>query len=484
VTPADRDQAPQDQDDFQLIDVEQLKRSLLFTLHAVRRRPGVVAWTFVGVLSLAGLYLWVAPRTWGVEAELLAQKYALMPALGNPGRAVPPDADRPTRAAAETVLRRDNLLALMKQTDLMARWQQDRPALFRFKDRITDVLNPSSDEDKVNAMLGLLEKQLKVGTTEWTVNISIEWPNRDQAFRLVDAALQNFLEERHKAEVSTIAETISILDGHATSLREAIDSSVEDMRRASDPRSKSDPAPRPTVVFRRDPAREAVKAEAAEVKAMLDSKRRAIKELEEFRRRRLAELQAELAQQRTVYAERHPNIQKLEQSISVLEDDSPQLQDLRDEESSLQNDLVRLSATRADPVPTVPLTQPSAIEGQPRKRAPGRPDNVDDDYARTRLRFAMEKYDVLLSRIDNARIELDTAEAAFKYRYSITRPPILPRRPEKPKIPLVAGAAVLAAVLLSMLAAVLADRRSGRLLETWQVEQLLGLPLLGEMPRS
>ena len=482
MSPAVRDQAHEDEDDFQLIDVEQLKRSLLFTLHAIRRRRGVVAWSFLGVLALAGLYLWAAPRTYRVEMELLAQKNALMPALGNPSRAVPPDADRPTRAAAETVLRRDNLLALMKQTDLMARWQQNRPLLFRLKDRITEAVSPTTEEDKVNAMLGLLEKQLKVGTTEWTVNISIEWPNADQAFRLVEAALQSFLEDRHNAEVSTIAETITILEGHATSLREAIDSSVEDMRHASVPKSKPDSA-RPAVVFRRDPAREAIRAEAAEVKAMLESKRRAIRDMEEFRRRRLSELQVELSQQRSVYAERHPTIQKLEQSISALEDDSPQLQDLRDEESSLQSDLVRLSATR-DPGPTVPLTQPSATEAEPRKRSSRGPDNVDDDYARTRLRFAMEKYDVLLSRIDNARIELDTARAAFKYRYSIVRPPVFPKRPDKPKIPLVAGGAFLAAVLLSMLAAVLADRRSGRVLETWQIEQLLGLPLLGEMPRS
>ena len=101
------------------------------------------------------------------------------------------------------------------------------------------------------------------------------------------------------------------MEGHAISLREAIDSSMEDMRQASSSKTRSDSTPRAPLVFRRDPAREAVKAEAAEVKAMLESKRRTIKELEEFRRRRLSELQVELAQQRTVYAERHPNIQKL-----------------------------------------------------------------------------------------------------------------------------------------------------------------------------
>ena len=481
MSQAGPDRTREDPDDFQIVDVEQLRHSLLFMLHAVRRRRARVTWTFIGLLIVAGAMLWVAPRTYHVDAQLLAQRNVMMPALGNPSRKIPLEADTPTRAAAEMILRRENLLALMKQTDLMARWQQERPALHRFKDRITEAVSPPSAEDRVNAMVGLLEKQLKVTTAESTILIWIDWPYADQAFRLVDAAQQNFLEQRHEAEVSTIAEAISILEGHASNLREAIETSVEDLRRAHDPRAKVDPVAGTAPVFRRDPAREAMKAEAGQVKVMLDTKRRAIHELEDFRRRRLAELQVELAQQRTVYADRHPNIEKLLQSIAALQEDSPQLLALQDDEQSLQSELSRLATSRADPVPPPTL---QANETAPRKRSSGPIQDPGDEYARTRLRFAMEKYDVLLDRIDNARIELETARAAFKYRYSVLRPPILPKTPDKPNIPLLALGAVLAAGVLSVLAAVLADLRSGRLLETWQVERLLGIPVLGEMPRS
>jgi len=480
VSPADRERVREDPDDFQLVDLEQLKHSLLFLLHAVRRRRLLVFCTFLLVLGAGVFLLWALPRSYHVEAQLLAQRNTVMPALGNPSRTVPLEADTPTRAATETVLRRDNLLSLMKQTDLMKRWEQDRAPLLRLKDRVMEPLSPLTEEDRVNAMVGLLEKQLKIGTGESTVTITIDWPNAEQAFRLVDQALLNFLEARHQAEVSTIAETIEILEGHANNLREAIETSVEDLRRAKDPATRAD-VRRTGTVFRRDPAYEAMKAEAAEVKVRLDGRRRAINELEEFRRRRLAELQMELSQQRTVYADRHPTVVKLQQSIAALQEDSPQLQALRAEERSLQGDLGRLSVPRPDPVP---LATPQASETAPRKRPSGGLQDLGEEYARTRLRFAMEKYDVLLDRIDSARIELDTARAAFKYRYSVLRPPILPKRPEKPKIPLFAAGAVLAAALLSVLAAVLADLRSGRLLETWQVERLLGIPVLGEMPRS
>ena len=59
-------------------------------------------------------------------------------------------------------------------------------------------------------------------------------------------------------------------------------------------------------------------------------------------------------------------------------------------------------------------------------------------------------YDTLLDRLNSARIELDTARAAFKYRYTIVRPPQLPKRPVKPKVPVVVGGGVLAATVLAV----------------------------------
>ena len=47
----------------------------------------------------------------------------------------------------------------------------------------------------------------------------VEWADGWTAARIVEAAQQNFLETRHVAEISTIAEYIAILEGHATTLR-------------------------------------------------------------------------------------------------------------------------------------------------------------------------------------------------------------------------------------------------------------------------
>jgi len=79
-------------------------------------------------------------------------------------------------------------------------------------------------------------------------------------------------------------------------------------------------------------------------------------------------------------------------------------------------------------------------------------------------------------RIDSARIDLDTARAAFKYRYSVVIPPQVPRGPIKPKTPLVMAGAVIAGLVLALFATTFADFRAGVVLKHWQLEDLLGRP--------
>jgi hypothetical protein len=470
---------PKDPDDFELIDFEQVKNWARFVLHAVRRRKLLALAVALSTVGATLAFLSVVPRTYRVEALLLAQRNSVMSALGNPSRAIPPDADSPTRAAAETVLRRDNLLSLMKQTDLVNHWYRNRSWLFRLKDRLVDLIAAPTEEEKTVALAEFLASRLTVQALEPTVTISLDWPDAQQGYRLVDTALQNFMEQRHSTEVSTIVETISILEGHAAILKEAIDAELEDAKHPPNyaPAAEAGSAP----PARRDLAADTTKAELAEVKVLLDAKRRAINELDEFRRRRLLDLQTQLAQQRAVYADAHPAIVTLLQSISALQQPSPQLLALRNEGRELQAQYERLSARRTEGSATVAKAR--ASQASPARPGDKPADDLHAEYARTRLRFALEKYDVLQERIEAARIELDTARAAFKYRYAVIRPPGYPKRPVKPKVRLVLVGGLMAALALGTLAAALADLWSGKFLELWQVERGLGLPVLGQIPR-
>jgi hypothetical protein len=103
------------------------------------------------------------------------------------------------------------------------------------------------------------------------------------------------------------------------------------------------------------------------------------------------------------------------------------------------------------------------------------------DAGEARLKRATLEYQSLLERINSARIELETARAAFKYRYVVLWPAQTPLRPDKPKIVRVALAGVVAAVLLAMFAALAVDLLSRKLVDREQVHRVLGLEILGEV---
>jgi uncharacterized protein involved in exopolysaccharide biosynthesis len=237
----------------------------------------------------------------------------------------------------------------------------------------------------------------------------------------------------------------------------------------------------PEVSARPDPDLE-------QVRSLLAAKRRAIADLEEYRRRRIDELQAQLAEQKATYAPAHPVIQSTQERLEALSKDSPQTASLRREERALLDEYVRRGgkaeeldsqsakahSLRTGPIPTV---REIVRETEPSDEDPSL------EYGKAQLRIAINKYEDLLSRIDAARIELDTARAAFKYRYSVLRPAQVPKKTEKPKPAQVVLSGFICALMLSVMAPVLAELRLGRMVEPWQIERALELPVLGEVRR-
>src|SRR6266849_2795651 len=211
---------PYDGQHEELFDWQKVRRYVLFSLGSIRRRLLLFVFVSAGMVLLAVAALAVLPKTYEVQSRLLAQK--------NPVLAVRADAnqmEQPTRAAAETIIRRDNLRALIQQTDLLKEWKRHRAPILRCKDWLLRVVNRAQTEKELTeGLIDLLAKNLTVWTTpEGTVAINLLWRDPLMAYRLVDAAQQNFLEKRHVLEVSTIAEQISILEGHAAGLKEEIE---------------------------------------------------------------------------------------------------------------------------------------------------------------------------------------------------------------------------------------------------------------------
>jgi len=464
--------APQSSTDFngpheELFDWQKVRRLGFFALNSVRRRLWLFLLIWLGMVVIAVTALKVMPKTYEVRSSILAQKNPILGTHADNGR------EQPSRGAPELIVRTENLHGLIAQTDLIKEWSKRRAPISRIKDLLMLKLKgaPPSESERLLALTGLLRQNLVVWTTnDGTVYIKLQWPDAFMAYRIVDAANQSFLEERHVREVSTYAEEISILEVHAEQLREEIDKQVAEAQHLRERSSGQRAAPstqRPSVAAVASPS---VNPEAVDLRVKLEAKRRAISDIEEMRRRHLAELQTRLAEQRTIYSETHPLMRDLEQNIESLKNESPQLVALRQEEGELKE---RLSSIRGG-ISTGPTTSVPVIPSELFRIDRDSSEDPMLDYARTQLRLSISQYAALRERINAARIDLDTAQAGFKYNYSVLQIPEVPRGPIKPNAPLMTAAAFVAGLLLALFATTAADLRSGLMLETWQLENALG----------
>jgi uncharacterized protein involved in exopolysaccharide biosynthesis len=443
----------------ELFDWEKMSRYAGLALGSVRRRPLLFLLVSGGMVLFAAAGVAVLPKTYEVQCGLLAQKNAVLAVRADN------QMEQPTRAAAEIIIRRENLQALMRQTDLLQEWRRTRAPILRVKDWVLRALHLAPTEKELTeGLTDLLAKNLTVWTTaDGAVNIRVVWRGRDIAYRLVDAAQQNFIEQRHVLEISTIAEQISILEGHAALLKKEIETQVAELQRLRDrsPAKSTHPAPPRPAIRALDPT-------ALNLRVMLEGKRRAIADLEESRRRHIGELQTRLAEQRAVYSENHPALLDMQRSLDSLRNESPQLAQLRQEERELRRQLAERSDDGESALPGAPNIPADLF------RDLGTDEDSSVEYARAQLQYGAQQYAGIRARIDATRIDLDTARAAFKYRYSVVTPPLMPRAPIWPKLPLVMATALIAGLVLALFATTFADLRSGVVLKRWQLEDLLG----------
>jgi uncharacterized protein involved in exopolysaccharide biosynthesis len=516
--PADPDAEPEGET---LFDIKQIADYVGFVYRAIGRHKLLASGTFALVLALTALVVIFVPRTYYVEVKLLAQRNAVMTALSNPGRAVPWDADAPTRAAAETVLRRDNLISLITQTDLITETERRLAPVLRLKNWIAEtifgyVLTP---DEKLDALVAQLEENMLVTAGpigDGTVTIELYWSDPEMAYRLVERAQEAFLEARQVAETSAIQESISILERYADSLNRNISKTLGEIDRTTVREVLGAAAGRtvPTVVRRTtrpaagtvDAAQAALAApppvedvvvqdpELSRLRNAAASKRQELARLESERSQQINEGQQKLAALKRVYTESHPSVQSATQSLTALQYESPRLVALRNELDKLEAEYDEKSAQDADRLLQATLSRPAAPGPvAPRAAAPERETVIVEttpaptatqreqaqQFSTLRLRTELNQLQSILERTDSARIELAVSQAAFKYRYTVIKPAQEPRDPSSPNLRLLGIGGFLLALVFAVGIGVSADLVSNRILEAWQVQRQLGLPLFG-----
>jgi len=458
--------------DADLFDLALVGHWILFALRAPLRHRWVAGISFLAILSSAIAGILLFPKRYEVTTTLLAGS----PLSGALGADREGHRDAPTRAARELVLQRDNLSALAQEIQFAERYLAERPPLIRAVHAVTDLFTGKERnvETVTDSLIETLEERLWISVnTEDTVTITFRWWDKQIAFDMVDAAAQSFLEMRHAAEIKTVSESISILEEHKGRLVAQIDERLEVME-ARDARERADAKDRkgPAVVVPRSVARE--DPELTRLQGRLLSSRRAAADLEAARQQRALELQAELLRQQSIYAVDHPTIAATKRMIEALQRPSAQVNELNAEVRELEAAVLERTGAgrkgssavaRADTTPAASFL----FELDPR-----------EEFERAQLRHLRSQLEDINDRIVSSSLRMETAEAAFKHRYSVVTPPRMPKGPVKPYTMFFGISGLFGGLLFAILAAVLMDLWRGKVVERWQLERHFNLPLLGD----
>ena len=189
------------------------------------------------------------------------------------------------------------------------------------------ISGPLTDDQKLRALVGILEKRLTVWTDNDSLNITVEWTDGEMAYELVNAVHKNFLEARYDSDVKVVNEAITILETREKTTAEAMDAALAELTRielqrrnggaaaapsASAPAPTASAAPPPPApraapqATTTPPAASA--AETAEVAQQLEENRKRIKQLEEDRQRRISEAQTQLTDAQSTMGPLHPTV--------------------------------------------------------------------------------------------------------------------------------------------------------------------------------
>ena len=251
---------------------------------------------------------------------------------------------------------------------------------------------------------------------------------------------------------------LAVLSAKAGTLRRDLEGATADARR------------RPSMARGGTPTPPQASEELIRLRSQLESRQRGLQEVEEVRRRRAAELQAQLEQARNTLSSAHPTVIGLRNDIESLTYDSPQIARLREDVRQARRAYQERLAREGFPSTPFAAAAPTPLD------LGGR----EEDQ---RVRELRMQYESLALQLQTAQVERDAARAAFKYRYDVIWPARLPRDPVSPRPARILPLGLLASLLLAILAAAAPDLLQGRIVQRWQVERLLGLEVLGEIER-
>lgn len=475
---------------------------LRFVAKAARRHVPLGLVVFALVAALGILIASAVPSTYEVTSKIFDTQSSAITATVAGARHG--DERSGMRGVREIVLSHDNLLSMTREARLLESWDKTRSWPLRLKDQVmTELFGPLPDADKEHALIELLEKAITVETEEnASIRFRVQWRDPESTFRLAELAKQNFLRVRNTSEVAAVSRAIGLLEGELQRADLAIDPAIKEVQRLLDKqRAERGQASASALTPAHKPGRRPIVAAAAQptestpqvphestlqLTSKLDDLRRAQRELLEPWQRRSAELRIRLAELRSIYGPEHPLVRQQEAKVAAASETPPELADLKQQEASLMTSLSALGSATGSATTTPSgrkvgsLVAPTGGMQSQLRAMLEQSESPEIAAARARLDSTLSKSREVHNRLDDARMEIATANASFQHRWAVVEAPELPRKAVKPKRSLLYAGAVLVALFLGFLAGGVRELMTGRVIDSFQVRSL-GIDVLGEV---
>jgi uncharacterized protein involved in exopolysaccharide biosynthesis len=481
------------------LQVDLIKSYAAFGWRAVRQRWGLVATVFVVGVVLSALLAKFVPRTYSCKTVLMAVNNPVLDGANLPN---------PLAGAASSIMRRENLENLVRDTGLLQKAPVRRPPLLHLKDQVIEGLfGKATEEVRLTVLAATLETKLWVEIDQsGNLAINADWSDPKTAAELAEGAREGFVKTRHAAEVSAFEAKMAILDEHASKMRAEIETLAQQINSAHEERaaiaSKGSgagaaptPAAAPAVRLaapRASAGKVAVQVgiPLPELKEKLSERKRKLAELEAERDRRMRDEQAKLAELKLHLTPSHPQVVLQQERVAMASQVSSDASLLRSEIADLEANVKQREAVVAHAATGTGTGFSTASAAGTTGAGGGQPlpqeivsalenDNTDPALS-TQLSGAVMRYGQLRDEIRAGRMQLDTAQAAFDHRYQIVVPADVPSKPTKPKPLLLLLGGLILSLLLSVLLPILAQLKRGIMIESWQAHHI-PLPVLAEL---
>jgi hypothetical protein len=436
-----------------------------FALRSVRRRWKLafsIALSFTVAVAAVSRLL---PRSYHVQSRIFA-----LPAEGAPG-ATRGASDEPgglAQGAVDTVVAQRNLRDLVREKNLVARFQATRGPLNRLLEKVKGA-PPADRASSESAMVGYLQKKLSVQAKGQEVFIDFDWPEPQTAFEVAHSAEQSLLQSRREAELVPLERKALALEKDAEAAQRRIDSAIAAIEAATRSRRRGARSSSVRGLQAEGHFGALPDAKLAEQRLQLVARRKSIAELEDVRRKHLSDLNATYAEQKATLGPGNPALIDTQEKLKALQQQGAQIDALKAQEQQLLGAYVAAGGKEIELSADSNASWPVEL----------REDDEAVTYGKARISMELSGLQQRLAEMSAAQVALAAARASFDDRYVVLAPAELPEKPSSRTALLLAG--LVGGLLLGLFAAVASDLRGGVIRERWQADRLLALPVLAEV---